>query len=360
MKKYIVALTILLTSTYSNAQDGLSEVLAAGLDAATSFTNSYAEPAAKAFSYNLSAGWYDDARALPKGKFNVTLRAQATFSSDDEKSFLLDPAVYEGLIQNSYDNTNSPPANIRVTFGDGSITPRLIATALGENDPSQSLVVISTDRTTGIETSRSVIELPQGLGNAGVDVVPSAFLQAGYGLGAGLELKARFVPKIQIDEAEIAIYGGAVQWQLTEVLDKNDVLPVEVSVLAGYSILDALYDFEDGAVVDGLDQRLETKSGSFTLSLIAGTDFKVLNFYGGLNYNAGTTQTDLLGTYTVRNSGSIFPVSQTFEDPITVKTDVSSMLGTVGTKLTLGFFQVDASYTLGAFDTVNGAIAFKF
>jgi hypothetical protein len=147
---------------------------------------------------------------------------------------------------------------------------------------------------------------------------------------------------------------------LTDILDKNDVLPVEISVLAGYSRLDAVYDFEDGAVVDGSDQQLETTSGSLTLSLIAGTDFKILNFYGGVNYNAGTTETDLLGTYTVRNSASIFPVSQTFEDPISIKTDISSALGTVGAKLTLGFFQIDAGYTFGAYDTANGAVAFKF
>jgi hypothetical protein len=360
MKKILLVITALEIGSISRAQDGLSEILAAGIDVATSYTNSYAKPAAEAFSYNLSAGWYDDARVLKQGKFNLIIRAQATFAKDEEKSFLLDPLVYQSLLQNSYDNTNNPPADIQVRFGDGSDAPRLIATALGSNDPSQSLLIVSRDLTTGIETSRNNITLAQGLGDAGVDFVPSAFVQAGFGLGGGLEIKARFIPKVQIDEAEIGLYGAALQWQLTDVLDKNNLLPVEISVLAGYSRLDAMYDFEDGAVVDGVDQRLETKSGSLTLSLIAGTDFKILNFYGGINYNAGTTETDLLGTYTVRSSGSVFPITQTFEDPVSVKTDVSSALGTVGTKLTLGFFQVNAGYTFGAYDTVNGAIAFKF
>jgi hypothetical protein len=360
MRKVLIVITALTVGTLSKAQDGLSDVLAAGIDVARSFTNSYAEPAAEAFSYNLSAGWYDDARVLPQGKFNIILRAQATFAKDEDKSFLLDPQVYQSIIQNSYDQTNGPARDIALTFADGSSIPRLIATALGENDPSQSLLIVSRDRATGIETGRTSIELPQGLGNAGVDFVPSAFIQAGVGLGSGLELKARFVPKVKIDEAEIGLYGAALQWQLTDVLDKNDVLPVKVSVLAGYSRLDAVYDFEDGTVVDGVDQRLETTSGSFTLSLIAGTDFKILNFYGGINYNAGTTKTDLLGTYRVRNSASIFPISETFEDPISIKTDISSVLGTVGTKLTLGYFQIDAGYTFGAYDTVNTGIAFKF
>lgn len=360
MKKAFVITAFLFTGTLTQAQDGISDILAAGLEAARSYTNSYAKPAAEAFSYNLSAGWYDDARVLPKGKFNVILRAQATFSKDEAKSFLLDPQVYESLIQNSYDSSNNPPADIQVSFGDGFTMPRLIATSLGENNPPQSLLIVSTDRATGIETGRFNINLAQGLSNAGVDAVPSAFVQAGYGLGSGLEIKARFIPRVQIQEAEIGLYGGAIQWQITEVLDKNNKLPLEVSVLAGYSLLDATYDFEDGAVVDGVDQRLETTSGSLTFALIAGTDFKILNFYGGINYNAGTTQTDLLGTYTVRSSGSIFPASQTFEDPISVKTDISSVLGTVGTKLTLGFFQVDAGYTFGPFDTVNAGIGFKF
>ncbi len=360
MKRALIVITALSFTTISNAQDGISDILAAGLDVATSYTNSYARPAAEAFSYNLSAGWYDDARILPKGKFNVILRAQATFSKDEEKSFILDPQEYQRLLQNSYNETNNPPAEISVTFGDGSNVPRLIATSLGSNDPSQSLLIVSRDRTTGIETSRNEITLAQGLGNVGVDVVPSAFLQVGYGLGAGLELKARFVPKVQIDEAEIGLYGGALQWQLTDVFDKDNLLPVDISVLAGYSRLDAAYDFEDGAVVEGVDQRLETTSGSLTLSLIAGTDFKVLNFYGGINYNVGSTESDLLGTYTVRSSSSVFPFAQTYEDPISIKNDVNSALGTIGTKLTLGFFQVNAGYTFGAYDTVNGALAFKF
>jgi len=360
MKNLIVSLALILSAATLNAQDGLSEVLAAGVDVARSFTQSYTKPAAEAFSYNLSAGWYDDARVLKPGQFNVIIRAQATFAPEEEKSFLLDPVAYQQLVQNSYDNTNNPPADITVTFADGSNSPRLIATALGQNDPSQSLVVTTTDRTTGIETSESTILLPQGLGDAGIDIVPSAFVQVGVGLGAGFEVKGRFTPRVKIDESEILVYGAALQWQLSDVVDKNDILPVDLSVLAGYSRLDAQYDFEDGAAVDGENQQLETKSGSFTVSLIAGTDFKVLNFYGGINYNAGSTETDLLGTYTVQPSGSVFPVSQTFEDPISVKTDVSSMLGTVGTKLTLGFFQVNVGYTFGAYDTLNGAIAFKF
>lgn len=357
----ICSLFLILGSfTMVKAQDGFSDILAAGVDAAAQFTSSYTEPAAQAFSYNLSAGWYDDARVLPQGKFNIVIRAQATLVPDDEKSFLLDPQDYERIIQNAYDRGNNLPAEISVAFSDGIIIPRLIGTVLGENAIDQVLVITSTDLATGIESIDSRINLPQGLENVGLDLIPSAFLQAGYGLGYGLEIKARFVPRTTIDNAEIAILGGAIQWQLTNLLDKNDKLPIELSVLAGYSALDAIYNFEDGAIVDGMNQRIETKAGSLTLSLIAGTDFKVLNFYGGFNFNAGTTATDLLGAYTVSSGNSIFPFQTTLKDPVSVKTDVSSALGTIGAKLTLGFFQVDASYTAGAFDTINGAVAFKF
>jgi hypothetical protein len=360
MKKWMLVFTIMISSIFMRAQDGISDVLAAGVDAARVFTDSYTRPAAEAFSYNLSSGWYDNATVLKAGQFKVGLRAQATISPDEQQSFLLDPAAYERIIQNNYDRGNNPDADVDVTLADGSNQPRLVATALGENDPAQSLVITTTDALTNVQTSRTVIELPQGLGSAGVDAVPSAFVQASIGLGYGLEIKARFTPRVQIDEAQILVYGGGLQWQVSQLLDQRNLLPVDISLLAAYSKLDADYDFEDGALVDGSDQRLETQSQSVTLAAIAGTKFKVLNFYAGFNYNIGRTETDLLGTYTVRSSTSVFPVSQTFEDPISVSASVSSALGTVGTQLKLGFFEFQADYTFGAYDTVGGAVAFQF
>lgn len=360
MKKSILIFGLVITSFTATAQNGFSDILAAGVEAGEQFSNSYMTPAGEAFSYNLSTGWYDDARVLKPGKFKIQLKAQATFAPDDKKSFFLNPKEYEDLIQESYDNSGNPPADIEVTFGDGSTVPRQIATALGENDMDQQLIVRSRETTTGFLLQEDVINLPNGLGNEGLDIVPSTFLQVGVGIGAGLELKGRLVPELTVGDAKTSLYGLGLQWEISQLLS-NDTkeFPLNISVLAGYTRLNASYDFEDGNVVAGTNQAIETEISSLNMSAIVSTDFKVFNFYGGLNYNAGTTQTNLLGTYTFTSSTVFFPATATVEDPISVDTDVSGLLGTAGIKLTLGAFNINADYTFGEYNTATAGIFFR-
>lgn len=347
-------------STISFGQNDFSDILAAGVEAGERFSNSYMSPAGEAFSYNLSTGWYDDARVLAPGKFKMQIKAQATFAPDDKKSFFLDPQEYQALIQDSYNSSGNPPANIEVTFGDGSAAPRSIATALGENVMDQQLIVRSREATTGFILQEDVINLPNGLGNEGLDLVPAAFLQVGVGLGAGLEIKGRLIPEIELDKAKTSLYGLGLQWELSKFLvSKDNGFPLNISLLVGYTQLDASYDFEDGDVVQGVNQSIETKVSSLNLSAIISTDHKVLNFYGGLNYNAGTTQTDLLGTYTFSSNTVIFPATATVNDPFSVSTDVSRFLGTAGVKLTLGAFNINADYTFGEFSTATAGVFFR-
>jgi len=362
MKKRGFIVLIAMCSFNAKAQDGFSEILAAGIEVAQDYANKYMAPAGEAYTLNLGTGWYNDARVLKPGAFSISLKGQATFSPEDRKSFLLDPVAYQATIQRSYNNTNNPPGDIAVTFGDGSTTPRLVATALGENNPSQSLIITSRDRTTGLILDQSSIVLAQGLASRGVDLVPAAFLQLGVGLGAGLEFKGRIIPKSNIGEGEIALYGGALQWELSELFtdnNKDGSFPIAISALVGYTMLDGSYDFEDGAVVAGNNQRLETNTTSLTVAAIASTTYKVFNVYGGVNYTTGNTETDLLGTYTFRSNSVLFPVATSFEDPISVQSDVASLLGTLGTSIKLGAFNLNADYTFGAFQTATVALGFN-
>lgn len=362
LNKNIVCIALCCLGYLSQAQNGFSDILAAGVEAADKYANSYTAPATEAFTYNLASGWYESGKVLKPGKFKLQIKAQGTFAPDDKKSFVLDPLEYERIIQDSYNNTGNPSANISVTFGDGSTTPRLVASALGENNPEETLIIRSRESNSNLLLQEDIITLAQGIGSTGIDVVPSAFFQVGVGLGAGLEVKARFIPKIETDEVETGLYGVGLQWELTQFFTNEDGvnnLPVSVSVLGAFTRLDVSYDFEDGAVVEGRDQLLETKTNAYNFAAIASTNFKVLNFYGGLNYVSGNSTTDLKGTYTFRSNTVIFPVSSTVEDPLSLKSDVSGVLGTLGAKLTLGAFNINADYSFGEYDTASASIFFR-
>lgn len=359
---FCAALAVFAIIPAVRSQNNISEIIGAGLVAAQDYSESYLSPAGEAFAFNLSTGWYDGAQSLDQWEFSVSIKGQAAFAPDDKKTFLLDPAQYEQLIQESYDLTSNVPARIEVSFADGSKVPRQIATALGANETTQFLAIRAVDPNTGLLIDSSRIELAQGLESEGVNLVPTFFVQAGLGLGAGLELKARFVPEIQIDNARTSLYGGAVQWELTRAFssDGDSSFPLRLAVLAGFTAVDASYDFDDAAVVNGNNQLAETRSNSLTFAAITSTKFKVLNFYAGVNYAQGTTESNLLGTYTIESNSVIYPISTTFEDPLSVSTDATSIMGTVGLKVKAGFFAFNGGYTMGEFDTINAAFTFSF
>jgi hypothetical protein len=363
MKYFLSTIFILfVTIPAVRAQNDISAIIGAGLIAAQDYSESYLSPAGEAFAFNLSTGWYDGARSLDQWEFSISIQGQAAFAPEDKKSFLLDPLEYEQLIQESYDLTSNVPGRIEVAFADGSRSPRQIATALGANETTQFLVIRAVDPNTGMLIDSSRIELAQGLESEGVNLVPTFFVQAGVGLGAGLEFKARFMPNIQIDNAETSLYGGALQWEVTHAFSKDgeSVLPFRFALLAGYTAVDASYDFEDGVVVNGSNQLAETNASSLTFAAIASTKFKILNFYAGVNYAQGTTESNLLGTYTINSNSVIYPVTATFEDPLSVSTNATDITGTFGLKIKAGFFGFNGGYTIGEFDTANAAVSFSF
>jgi hypothetical protein len=54
-----------------------------------------------------------------------------------------------------------------------------------------------------------------------------------------------------------------------------------------------------------------------------------------------------------------FPMATTVEDPISVKRDVSGALGTIGAKLSLGAFNLNADFTFGEYSTASASIFFR-
>jgi len=89
---------------------------------------------------------------------------------------------------------------------------------------------------------------------------------------------------------------------------------------------------------------------------VASTRLPVINFYGGLGYITGKSDTDVLGTYQVQSG----PFQTTYEDPFKISNKVSGVVANVGTKLKLGFFRLNADYNIGEFNTFTFGVNFGF
>ena len=138
--------------------------------------------------YSISNGWYNTADAKPLGGFEISIIGNMTGfkNKDDKKAFLLDPADYENL-----------------DFVDNPGQARMVSTALGD---IEGVEVFVEDESSLFSQE---FELPSGLSAENLNFIPSGYLQGSVGLIKGLEVKARFLPKIKFDDdAKIGLFGA--------------------------------------------------------------------------------------------------------------------------------------------------------
>lgn len=319
------------------SQENLDDLLAAGIQDAKTFTTDYLAPAEEGVAFGINNGWFNNARSGKKFGFELSLIGNISFIKEEKKSFALNIDDYENV--RFPDNSNS----------------KMVATALGHNDPPQTVIVRYNDPLFGNQEVEIV--LPTGIGAQNVNLIPTAFLQASFSIFEGTQLKARYFPKIDAEDTKLGLYGIGIQQEFTTWLPADNLFPIAISGVAAYTHLDGSYDFTEMSVVEGANQRVETDVNTLLLELVVGTKLPIINFYGGIGYITGKTKTDLLGTYIVTN-GILF--SEEIEDPFTINGEVSGLRATLGTNLQLGFFGLNADYTLAEFDSASLGINFSF
>lgn len=330
--KFFLPIFLLVLSVH--AQNGIDQLLAAGVEDAKQFSEGYFSPAAAGVMYGLSNGWYHTAEGKDLGDFEISIIGNASFVNDDYTRFTIDVRDYNFL-----------------RFQDASQQTGSVATALGENNPEVTMI-IEYQNELGIN-EQVEITLPQGIGSAGVNVLPTAFLQLSVGVLEGTEVKVRYLPKIDQEGVAVQLFGGAIQHEITSWLPGGDLLPIHIGVLVGYTHLKAGYDLTSNSVVEGENQRIETQTGSLVFSALVSTKLPVINFYGGLGYVSGNSQSDLLGTYRVQ-AGVLG--NQSITDPYSVESKINGLKATLGTRLKLGFFSLNADYSFQEFNTVSVGI----
>jgi hypothetical protein len=204
-------------------------------------------------------------------------------------------------------------------------------------------------------TVREEFELPSGLSGEGLDFLPSGYLQGSVGLIKGTELKARFLPKLEYEGASVGLIGFGLQHDFTKLLPADKILPVAISAVIGYTRVNGDYDFTDATLIDGENQRIEASINTWAFNAVVSTRLPIINFYGGIGYITGKSETDVLGTYRVTRGPF---ASETYIDPFSITQKVNGVTGTIGAKLKLGFFRLNADYNLGAFNTLTFGINF--
>tara|TARA_R110000850_G_scaffold241496_1_gene366125 strand:+ start:51802 stop:52827 length:1026 start_codon:yes stop_codon:yes gene_type:complete len=339
MKKIVFIVFAICFTAISHSQNQLEDLLAAGIEDAQRFSAGYISPAAEGMIFNLSNGWMQSAEVKKPLKFELSVIGNVSFVKDEHKSFTLNTNEYNNLY-----------------FRDGSISKE-VGTAFGENNPDVIVYAIVKDDT-GLFEEEVEFELPQGLGSENINMLPTAFLQARVGLFKATELKVRYFPKVDYEDVKTGLIGVGLQHEFTQWLPADKVFPVAIAGFIGFTNLNGSYDFTDSQIIEGTSQKFEVKQNSWLFQLQASTKLKVINFYGGLGYVTGTSDFDVVGTYTVRAGTPLFESQSTFEDPFSVRNKVSGIKANIGTQLQLGFFRIFAEYNLAEYNTAVAGIGF--
>ncbi|AEH00212.1 DUF6588 family protein [Lacinutrix sp. 5H-3-7-4] len=337
MKKIGVILIALISTLSSNAQENIDDLLAAGIDDAKRFSTNYVKPANDGVAYGINNGWFNNAKTPKRFGFELSIIGNATFINDEDKQFVLNVRDYE---------------NIR--FPDNSPS-KGVATALGHNDPPQTVIITYDDPIFGNQEQE--FELPTGIGSENINLIPTVFLQASFSPFKGTQIKGRFFPKVDVDDVKVGLYGVGLQQDFTTLLPADHLLPITISGLVAYTHLDGSYDFTSSSNVAGENQRVETETNTLLFQAIVGTRFKILNFFGAVGYISGENETSLLGTYTV-SDGVFF--SEDIVDPFTIESDTKGVTATLGANLKLGFFGLNAAYTIADFSSASLGMNFSF
>lgn len=331
---FFISISFISTSV---AQDEILDVLASGVDDAQTFTQDYLSPSTDALINNLSANWYNSGEVKKKFGFEISVIANASQTSNSNQSFNLNTADYQNL-----------------SFSSGP-SEQSVATVLGENNPDVFMLVNGAN-------GNLEIELPQGLASEGVEFVPSAFIQVAVGLPLHTEVKFRLLPEVNTDDVNSSLYGFGLQHEFSKWVPFLKQSPLALSGFVGYTNLKSNVNVNgiSSFIVDYDDQLLDVNLNSWHFAAITSTKWPIFNIYGSLGYVVGEATSALKGTYEF-NDGTqeIIDLGQ-FKDPFEVNSSVSTFKATAGVKLKLGFFRLNAEYSLQEFNTLSVGVNFGF
>jgi hypothetical protein len=100
---------------------------------------------------------------------------------------------------------------------------------------------------------------------------------------------------------------------------------------------------------------------TFTIQALASIDLPVISAFAGLGYNYGDSQFKVSGDYSIDYYIADMPtISRVLNDPVSIASDASGVMGVVGARLNLLFIKIFANYTIQEYNTLAAGISFNF
>ncbi|MGB0373339.1 MAG: DUF6588 family protein [Flavobacteriaceae bacterium] len=340
MKNLIFSiLTLSLSVTSVNAQlfDGIENILLTSTEDARILAEGYTAPIGKTLTYALNSGWATSAKTHKKLGFGLTIGGAAPFVPDVDQVF-----TPTGLTSLSV-----PSGSLSTVFGEGG---------------DQELNFSFSESVLGNEIEyEGKLSFPGGLKDElPLGTVPAPIVQASVGVVFETDLLVRFIPTMEMQGSTFSLTGFGLKHNIMQYFGPLDKLPLNVSVLAAISKASFEYDLSDSTFGgNSTNRKMTFEADTFTIQALASIDLPIISAFAGLGYNAGDSQFNVSGDYSI-DYGITGIGPRILKDPISIASDASGVMGIVGARLNLLFLKIFANYTIQEYNTLTAGISFNF
>ena len=327
------------------------EILRASAEDANLLLTEYLKPFGSGFGANLNSGWFTSAKPHRQFGFSFTFSVAATYVPENDRYFDIGNLELDQL-----------------QHLDG---PAKTPTAFGNNTEGPELGVVITNPSSGREEQLYSFHMPQG---TGYPYVPAPMAQFSIGLIKNSELTFRFTPTMNIDDQyEFNVRGLGLKLGLTEFMSGNQLLPIDISLQAGYMDLNARTDYNVQPVMhediynpypasNWDNQGIRYNTSAYTVNLLAGKQFPILSVFTGAGFQHSNTKIKTIGSYPVvvpRSPDEIQPGEPTrtinsIEEPVNIQLEGQNKFHVMGgLRFRIAFAVISASYTYSDYPTLN-------
>jgi hypothetical protein len=315
------------------------------------FLQAYAAPWANAFGAGLNGGWYNTAKPHKLGGFDITTSFNVAMIPSSADKFDLSKIGLTSLTGTGTTSTISEPntAGPDLTFKSGT-------------------------------TTLATFKAPPG---TAWKIIPVPTAQVGIGLPFGTELKVRYIPKINIKDGDISLWGVGLVHSLLQYLPGNKLLPVDVSLFGGYTKLTGNnpLNLQPGtplayttynAATSFNNQNLNINVSALNVSLLASLNVPVLTVYGGIGYCKTKTEMAFSGNFPT--PGLVTPALPAV--PYAAYTDAAVITGdkfpkinienfagmraNIGIRIKLAVITIHADYTKAQYNVFSTGLGISF
>lgn len=348
---------LLLVFGFSNVTlaqlSNIGQLIQAGKQDANTLAEAYLNPLGRGFGAGLNSGWIMSPVPHKKLGFDISARIGLAMVPSNDQTFDVNALNLSNL---HYQNgpQNSP------TF----------------SGPKESGATFTVQQQLNGQTYNiGNITLPKG---TGFHFVPTPMLQAGIGLIAHTQITIRYLPKTNLKKyGNYQLFGVGIQHGLNQYLPGGKLLPVKLSIMAGYTDFKASGNLTVNPMVDGNTtdsypsstwdgQQVKTETKAFTVNALVGKNLPIIAVYAGVGYESSKMSTSTPGSYPLTVPD---PTSSNVNHKKVVKIDTpvdikikgaNSFRALVGFKLKLTIFYISGTYTISKYTMANVGFGLNF